>query len=61
MRLLDARPHIVHFAGHGSEDGLLLFEDADGLSAPVDIGRLAPADRRGGPRPGRDPYLVLFR
>lgn len=41
LRLLDARPHIVHFAGHGSEDGLLLFEDADGLSAPVDISRLS--------------------
>jgi hypothetical protein len=41
LRLLDARPHIVHFAGHGSKDGRLLFEDAAGLSAPVDISRLS--------------------
>lgn len=41
LRLLDARPDIVHFAGHGTPDGQLLFEDDRGWSSPVDIDRLA--------------------
>ena len=41
LRLLDARPDIVHFAGHGTPDGQLLFEDDHGLSSPVHIDRLA--------------------
>jgi hypothetical protein len=41
VRLLDARPDIVHFAGHGTPDGQLLFEDDHGLSSPVYIDRLA--------------------
>jgi hypothetical protein len=40
-RLLDARPHIVHFGGYGSRAGELLFEDERGDSAPVEITALA--------------------
>lgn len=42
LRLLDARPDIVHFAGHGTADGQLLFEDGRGLSAPARIEQLSP-------------------
>ncbi|MEU2718169.1 CHAT domain-containing protein [Streptomyces sp. NPDC007205] len=37
------RPHIVHFAGHGTDDGRLLFEDETGTSAPVPVRALAAA------------------
>lgn len=33
--LLDYKPTVVHFAGHGSETGELLFEDLDGASQRV--------------------------
>lgn len=39
--LLDTQPAIVHFAGHGGEDGVLCFEDAAGLARPVDAQALA--------------------
>lgn len=37
--LLRARPTIVHFAGHGDQDGGVLFEDVDGYSqaVPADV------------------------
>ncbi|MEV1073931.1 effector-associated domain EAD1-containing protein [Micromonospora parva] len=40
-RIIDAEPHIVHFAGHGSAAGELLFEDDDGWSRPVPVDALA--------------------
>lgn len=36
-RLIEERPHIVHFSGHGGVDGRLCFEDA--------VGRVWPADK----------------
>ncbi|MEV5880074.1 CHAT domain-containing protein [Streptomyces sp. NPDC052101] len=42
-RLHAVRPHLVHFAGHGTDDGRLLFEDETGTSAPVPVGALATA------------------
>ncbi|MEV8032358.1 CHAT domain-containing protein [Streptomyces sp. NPDC086182] len=41
--LLDARPDVVHFSGHGSVDGMLIFEDALGGSAPVSARALGRA------------------
>jgi hypothetical protein len=40
-RIIDAEPHIVHFAGHGSAAGELLLEDDDGWARPVPIDALA--------------------
>jgi hypothetical protein len=34
--LLETRPHIVHFSGHGDSSGRLCFEDASGKSFPAD-------------------------
>ncbi len=47
--LLEARPTIVHFAGHGEPDGSILFEDDAGGSQPVRAAALAAvfADLRG--------------
>jgi CHAT domain/Effector-associated domain 1 len=42
-QLRTLRPHIVHFAGHGTDDGRLLFEDETGTSAPVPVRALAAA------------------
>ncbi|WP_107093077.1 CHAT domain-containing protein [Streptomyces sp. MMG1121] len=42
-RLQSVRPRIVHFAGHGTHDGRLLFEDEAGTSAPVPVRALAAA------------------
>lgn len=39
--ILAARPDIVHFAGHGTRDGRLVFEAADGKPAPVSVDALA--------------------
>ncbi|MFJ9632386.1 effector-associated domain EAD1-containing protein [Streptomyces sp. NPDC091280] len=36
-------PRIVHFAGHGTDDGKLLFEDASGISTAVPVEALLPA------------------
>ncbi|MBB4901576.1 CHAT domain-containing protein [Streptomyces griseomycini] len=36
-------PRIVHFAGHGTDDGRLLFEDEAGTSAAVPVRALADA------------------
>jgi hypothetical protein len=33
--LLRVRPHIVHFSGHGSEEGEIYLQDSTGLSKPV--------------------------
>jgi len=33
--LLRHQPHIVHFSGHGSEDGAIILEDQNGRSRPV--------------------------
>lgn len=33
--LLEHRPKVVHFGGHGGPDGALMLEDAVGLAAPV--------------------------
>ncbi|WP_079176513.1 CHAT domain-containing protein [Streptomyces sp. MUSC 14] len=41
--LRTARPHLVHFAGHGTDDGRLLLEDDTGTSAPVPVRALAAA------------------
>ncbi|GHE08694.1 CHAT domain-containing protein [Streptomyces alanosinicus] len=37
------RPHIVHFAGHGTDDGRLVLEDDTGTSQPVPVRALAAA------------------
>jgi hypothetical protein len=42
-QLHTVRPRIVHFAGHGTDDGMLLFEDETGGSAAVPVEALAPA------------------
>ncbi|GGV07361.1 hypothetical protein GCM10010260_51350 [Streptomyces filipinensis] len=42
-QLRSVRPHLVHFAGHGTDDGRLLFEDETGTSAPVPVRALAAA------------------
>jgi len=39
--ILAARPDIVHFAGHGQQDGRLVFEDEDGMPGPVSAAALA--------------------
>jgi hypothetical protein len=39
--LLAARPDIVHFSGHGTQEGQLVFEDAVGLATPVSATNLA--------------------
>src|SRR5689334_2788503 len=33
--LQDERPDIVHFAGHGSEDGEVVLENDEGIASPV--------------------------
>jgi hypothetical protein len=38
--LLQHRPHIVHFSGHGSRVGEIVLEDAKGQSRPVSPGAL---------------------
>jgi hypothetical protein len=38
--LLQHRPHIVHFSGHGSRAGAIVFGDAKGESQPVPPGAL---------------------
>ncbi|AOR30609.1 hypothetical protein BFF78_05715 [Streptomyces fodineus] len=40
-RLQAVRPHVVHFAGHGTRGGRLLLEDETGTSAPVPVDVLA--------------------
>ena len=48
-RLLEERPHIVHFSGHGDSSGRLCFEDATGRSWPADqatIAAMCEASRR---------------
>jgi hypothetical protein len=54
--ILAARPDIVHFAGHGTPDGRLVFEQADGGGAPVTVDALASVLRV---LPGSLPCLVL--
>lgn len=39
--LLRYKPHIVHFSGHGSEDGALILEDNQGKAHPVSAEVLA--------------------
>jgi hypothetical protein len=39
--ILAAHPDIVHFAGHGQQDGRLVFEDEDGMPGPVSAAALA--------------------
>lgn len=39
--LLDEEPTIVHFCGHGSKEGKLLFEDQNRISQPVSATALA--------------------
>ncbi|MEN8238943.1 MAG: CHAT domain-containing protein [Actinomycetota bacterium] len=46
--LLRYRPEVVHFSGHGDPEGLLLFEDDDGVSQPMDIEALADLFRIAG-------------
>jgi hypothetical protein len=38
--MLRYRPDIVHFSGHGSADGALIFEDAVGAAKPVSAAAL---------------------
>jgi hypothetical protein len=54
--ILAARPDIVHFAGHGTPDGRLVFERTDGGSAPVTVDALAAVLRV---LPASLPCLVL--
>lgn len=56
VRVRDIQPHleaagpqIVHVAGHGTDDGRLLFEDETGSSVPVPVEALAGALRPYGP------------
>ncbi|MHB9858283.1 CHAT domain-containing protein [Streptomyces sp. YIM S03343] len=44
-RLEAVRPQILHVAGHGTDDGRLLFEDETGISVPVPVQALAGALR----------------
>ena len=37
FELLEKKPQIVHFSGHGGDDGRLYFEDATGRAIPVSI------------------------
>jgi hypothetical protein len=39
--LLDTSPQVVHFSGHGSYDGALCFEDAMGITHPIEPAGLA--------------------
>jgi hypothetical protein len=39
-QLLQHRPHIVHFSGHGSETGDIILEDDDGNPEPQSKGQL---------------------
>ena len=39
--LLDVKPTIVHFSGHGTETGALCLEDKNGRTHPIDPGALA--------------------
>ncbi|WP_309111535.1 effector-associated domain EAD1-containing protein [Saccharothrix sp.] len=39
--LLEAQPELVHFSGHGTADGSLVFEDDAGNAAPVAVDDLA--------------------
>jgi hypothetical protein len=39
--LLDVQPNIVHFSGHGTSAGTLSFEDAAGMTHPIEAGALA--------------------
>jgi hypothetical protein len=39
--VLAAKPSIVHFAGHGTKDGRIVFEQDNGDEAPVLVGALA--------------------
>jgi hypothetical protein len=54
--ILAARPDIVHFAGHGTPDGRLVFERTDGGSAPVTVDALASVLRV---LPASLPCLIL--
>src|SRR5882672_9024570 len=40
-KLLEERPHIVHFSGHGDLSGRLCFEDGSGKTWPADKGAVA--------------------
>lgn len=35
LHLMEHKPHIVHFSGHGSRSGKILLEDEDGSSKPI--------------------------
>lgn len=39
--ILSFRPHIVHFSGHGSQSGELIFEDGNGKAKPISAEALA--------------------
>lgn len=39
--VLEFKPNIIHFSGHGSPDGLLVFEGSAGLSEDAPIGAFA--------------------
>jgi Effector-associated domain 1/CHAT domain len=54
--ILAARPDIVHFCGHGTRDGRLVFEQADGGPAPITVDALASVLRV---LPASLPCLVL--
>jgi CHAT domain/Effector-associated domain 1 len=41
--VLAVRPDVVHFSGHGTVDGTVLFEDSSGASVPVPVEALAAA------------------
>jgi hypothetical protein len=40
-KILEVKPHIVHFSGHGDSRGGLCFEDAGGRSWPADMTAIA--------------------
>lgn len=54
--ILAARPDVVHFAGHGTSDGKLLFEEGRGQAGPVTVDALASVLRV---LPASLPCLVL--
>lgn len=39
--LLRVKPHVLHFSGHGGEDGTIALQSESGKARPVDVDRLA--------------------
>lgn len=55
----DADPRIVHFSGHGTPDGRLVFEHEDGTPAPLSVDTIAEVFRRLSRSPRKVRCVVL--